>query len=217
MEVTDANDCSDSDTTTVVVYSKPTASASSNSPVCEGDTSELYGGPDDMASYSWTGPDGWTSNEQNPTRPDATLAMAGDYTLTVTDELGCTDSDTTTVEVYSKPTAGIEVDKTAAYALCPFDARLPAKIGDTVTYRFKVTNTGDVTLTGITVSDDLYGQVTIGTRTLAPGESTKGKLTHVVEEDDYPSVTDTATATGTDPSGRTVTDTDECTVQVRLE
>ena len=86
-----------------------------------------------------------------------------------------------------------------------------------MTYRFKVTNTGDVTLTGITVSDDLYGPVTIGTTTLAPGESTEGKLTHVVEESDMPSVTDTATATSTDPSGRTVTDTDECTVQVRLE
>ena len=105
LTVTDANGCTDSATTTVVVYSKPTATAGSNSPVCVGDTIELYGGPEGMSSYSWTGPGGWTSNEQNPTRPDATLAMAGGYTLTVTDANGCTDSATTTVVVYSKPTA----------------------------------------------------------------------------------------------------------------
>ena len=133
--------------------------------------------------------------------------------LTVTDSHGCTDSVSHDVTVYGA--AGIKVDKTAAYALCPFDARLPAKIGDTVTYRFKVTNTGDFTLTEITVSDDPYGPVAIGTTTLAPGKSTVGKITHVVVESDMPSITDTATATGTDPSGRTVTDTDECTVLVR--
>jgi uncharacterized repeat protein (TIGR01451 family) len=284
LTVTDAHGCTDFASITVIV-SKPTASASSNSPVCVGDTIELYGGPDNMASYSWAGPGGWTNNGQDPTRPDATLAMAGAYTLTVTDAHGCTDSDDVTVTVvasceatapdfsicqgttvndqlftdngascsgdctvslgynFDGNTAGvytytvtcvgdcggdtegtvtvrdctwIDVDKTAHYGgLCPFETR-PAKIGETVTYRFTVTNTGEVTLTGITVSDDLYGPVTIRTKTLAPGKSTVGKITHVLEEYDFPSVTDTATATGTDPFGRTVTDTDECTVHVEI-
>ena len=81
----------------------PVATASSNSPVCEGDTIELYGGPDGTASYSWVGPNGWTSNVQNPTRPNATLAMAGDYALSVTNANGCSDSDSTNVVVGAGP------------------------------------------------------------------------------------------------------------------
>ncbi|MCK4399118.1 MAG: DUF11 domain-containing protein [Methanophagales archaeon] len=111
----------------------------------------------------------------------------------------------------------IKVDKTVAVcALCPFESRLPVKIGDTVFYRYIVTNTGDVTLTGITVNDDIYGPVTLGKNTLAPGESTEGTITHVVVESDAPTVTDTATATGTDPLGGTVTDTDDCTINVAI-
>jgi Mg-chelatase subunit ChlD len=55
------------------------ASASSNSPVCEGDTINLTGGPAGMDSYSWTGPAGFTSSSQSPSRSSATLAMNGTY------------------------------------------------------------------------------------------------------------------------------------------
>ena len=75
------------------------ATADSNSPVCKGDTIQLDGDPDVMASYSWVGPGGWTSSLQNPTRSGATTDMAGTYTLTVTDTHGCVDSDTTGVVV----------------------------------------------------------------------------------------------------------------------
>jgi hypothetical protein len=74
------------------------ATASSNSPVNQGGTIQLYGGPAGM-TYYWTGPGGWTSEEQNPTRTGATTAMAGTYTLTVTNEYGCGDSATTNVAV----------------------------------------------------------------------------------------------------------------------
>jgi len=100
---------------------------------------------------------------------------------------------------------------------CPGSDPLAVNIGDTVTYCFNVTNTGDVTLSGITVNDDLYGHVTLGTTTLAPGESTEGTVTHIVVGSDAPSVTDIATATGTDPLGGTVTDTDPCTINVAKE
>jgi PKD repeat protein len=97
--------CTDDESTSVTVNTKPTATASSNSPVCEGATIELYGGPDGMTSYSWTGPGGWTSSSQNPTRTGATTAMAGTYTLTVTNSNGCTDDESTGVTVNTKPTA----------------------------------------------------------------------------------------------------------------
>ena len=99
LTVTDSHEYSDTETKTVTVYGKPAATASSNSPVPQGATIQLYGGPDGMASYSWTGPGGWTSSLQNPTRTNAAPAMAGTYTLTVTNGHGCSDGDTTSVIV----------------------------------------------------------------------------------------------------------------------
>jgi PKD repeat protein len=99
LTVTDKHGCSDNETKAVTIYGKPTATASSNSPVIQGATIELYGGPDCMVSYNWTGPGGWTSDVRNPTRPTATTGMAGTYTLIVTDSNGCTDDATTNVVV----------------------------------------------------------------------------------------------------------------------
>ncbi len=84
-------------------------------------------------------------------------------------------------------------------------------VGDTVTYCYNVTNIGNVTLTNVIVDDDIYGPVTLDKTTLAPGESTTGTLTHVVDKDDISPVTNIATATGPPPVGQNVTDTDDCT------
>jgi len=102
VSLTVSNACgSDVETKTgyITVDDAPTASASSNSPVSEGDDIQLYGGPDGMTTYSWTGPGGWTSSVQNAARTSAALATAGTYTLTVTNSNGCSDSDTTDVIV----------------------------------------------------------------------------------------------------------------------
>lgn len=57
----------------------------SNSPLCYGDELILqaidYSGAD---SYFWEGPGGWTSTQQNPTRPNATNEMSGTYSCTIT-------------------------------------------------------------------------------------------------------------------------------------
>ena len=105
LTVTDANGCSDSESTTVVVNAGPTATAENNGPVCAGGSVQLTGGPGGMASYSWTGPDGYTSNTQSPL---VNPAVAGLYTLTVTDANGCSDSESTTVVVNAGPTATAE-------------------------------------------------------------------------------------------------------------
>lgn len=77
--------------------------ASNSGPYCEGDTIHLFGGPDGMMSYQWTGPGGFTSILQNPTRPGATMAMSGTYRLIVTDSAGCVDTATTSVVVNYRP------------------------------------------------------------------------------------------------------------------
>jgi len=91
--------CTASDSTEVAVNPTPVAWASSNSPVEVGSTILLTGGPDGMTSYSWTGPDGFSSFEQSPSIPNAVLSMSGDYTLTVTTSKGCQDDATVSVTV----------------------------------------------------------------------------------------------------------------------
>ncbi|NSW93459.1 MAG: hypothetical protein HPY62_01990, partial [Bacteroidales bacterium] len=91
---------------TMTVNPVPAATASNNGPVCTGTPLNLTGGPAGMASYAWTGPNSFTSNQQSPVvSTSATLAMAGTYTLTVTSSNGCQAVATTNVVVYTAPVA----------------------------------------------------------------------------------------------------------------
>jgi hypothetical protein len=90
-------------TTTVVVNATPaTPSASNGGPYCEGSTIQLSTPTVAGATYAWTGPNGFTSSLQNPTR-SATTADAGIYSVTITVS-GCTSTaGTTTVVVNPIP------------------------------------------------------------------------------------------------------------------
>ena len=77
---------------------------SNEGPYCVGETIKLSARGQAGASYSWTGPGGWTSTTQNPTRPNCSMAMAGTYTCTIS--VGSqTNSATTDVVVVPQPTA----------------------------------------------------------------------------------------------------------------
>jgi len=79
--------------------------ASSNSPVCIGDPINLTVTDVEGATFEWTGPNGFTSMEQNPMIDMATEADAGDYTVVVTVD-GCPASiPPATVVVTPKPDA----------------------------------------------------------------------------------------------------------------
>ena len=81
------------------------ATASSNSPVCIGDPIMLMATAIDGATYEWTGPNGFSSDEANPTIENATTDDAGDYIVTITVD-GCPATlPPTTVEVTPKPPA----------------------------------------------------------------------------------------------------------------
>ena len=78
-------------------------SASNDGPYCEGETIQLHINEQPNATYLWTGPDGWTSTEPNPTRENCTLAMAGTYSIVTTVGAQTTPA-TTEVNVYQQPT-----------------------------------------------------------------------------------------------------------------
>ena len=73
-------------------------------PYCVGETIHLSVNAQEGATYSWTGPAGFSSNQQNPSRPNCTLNMAGTYTCTTT--VGSQSvTASTEVIIYPMPTA----------------------------------------------------------------------------------------------------------------
>ena len=107
--VTDALGCTASQTVPVNI-NFPNVVITSNSPQCTGNTLS-FSATAGMTSYAWTGPNGFNSNLQNPTLPNATTAATGSYTLVVTDALGCTASFVTSATIAQQPsltvTAGV--------------------------------------------------------------------------------------------------------------
>src|SRR5207302_10269237 len=84
---------------------------------------------------------------------------------------------------------GITVDKSGP---------AQAHEGDKVTYTFKVTNTGDVALTNVAVTDNILGSIgTIGN--LAVGESKTLTKDFTVPTPSTGAIVNTATAAGDDP------------------
>ena len=81
--------------------------ATNDGPYCVGETVTLFVTTQGGATYSWTGPNNFTSTSQNPTLPNCTLDMAGTYTC-VTTVNGQTTTGTTEVVIYAQPTANFD-------------------------------------------------------------------------------------------------------------
>jgi gliding motility-associated-like protein len=95
--ITQSNICKE----IVVINSSINVTAQSNSPVCEGDTIRITVNTIANATYSWTGPNGFTSSLQNIEIVNANIQNSGDYVLTVS-SASCGSTQTTiTVNVLS--------------------------------------------------------------------------------------------------------------------
>jgi gliding motility-associated-like protein len=83
----------------------PIASATAAGPFCVGGAINLNasGG----ASYSWSGPNGFSSNSQNPQIFPANINQSGTYSVTVTDANGCVNSASVNIQVASTPTVSV--------------------------------------------------------------------------------------------------------------
>lgn len=194
--------------------------------------------PTSIAAGEWNG-DGQLSSLvcDDP----ATVAPGDTYTCTATYGVTQTDVDNG-ADLSSEATAsgaGAQMTVTATgSASIPLVAHAPAlevvkthtvdgtyAVGDTVTYSIEATNTGNVTLTGVTIADDaasfggtgsLVAQ-TCDPSTLAPGETVSCEFTYVVTQADVDAqaeVSNSATASGVAPDGSTTTspaDTDTWT------
>jgi gliding motility-associated-like protein len=82
----------------------------SNSPLCSGNAISINLTATEAISYSWHGPGGFTSDEQNPEIPGADADNAGIYTVTVTAQFGCTSSGSTRVIIDPLPLVSMTGD-----------------------------------------------------------------------------------------------------------
>jgi hypothetical protein len=91
---------------------------SSDSPLCVGDTLHLTAEEITNATYTWTGPAGFTSNLRTPVIPNVTLAQAGDYSCVITVNSQTSPAAVTTVIINPLPDAAII---TTSVTTCPGD------------------------------------------------------------------------------------------------
>jgi uncharacterized repeat protein (TIGR01451 family) len=177
-------------------------------------------------TYTWPGAAGTL-------QPGETVTATATYALTQADVDAGAVSNTATASgdapdgstVTGDDTADIPVAQTPAIALSKtgaLAAGATGAVGDSVEYSFAAQNTGNVSLTGVTIADPLPGLSALtfawpGTPgTLLPGEVVTATARYVLTQADIDagSVVNTATASGDDPAGDPVTGDDTATVDV---
>jgi gliding motility-associated-like protein len=139
VETNTASGCTKSNSVVVTVIGSPVATGN-NGPVCIGNQLQLTG-PSGMTTYSWTGPNGFTSTIQSPVvSANASLAMAGSYIVTVTNSSGCSGTATTVVSVKDLPIPGL-ISSDPDNMFCS-GTRITFTASGGTSYNFRINSTG---------------------------------------------------------------------------
>jgi gliding motility-associated-like protein len=107
--------CSNSNTTTVVIDSTPLFPVlTSNGPICSGNPLNLTATSSTGTTYSWTGPNAFSSTLQNPSINPVTTPAGGTYSVTATSiytlpPLACTSAPVSTIAVVVDSTPMVPV------------------------------------------------------------------------------------------------------------
>ncbi|MFB7473588.1 GEVED domain-containing protein [Kitasatospora sp. NPDC056184] len=155
--------------------------------------------------------------------PGAVVTCTAEYTVTQAD-VDAGSVENTATAAGTPPGGGTPVTSDPSTAVVPFTPRPSLEVdkradkqrlvvGETLTYTYTVTNTGNVTLTGVTVNEGAFtgtGPLSPLTcpnapATLEPGRSATCTATYTVTQADVDAgrIDNAATATGTPPGGGT--------------
>lgn len=137
----DLNGCSFKDSTYAVVNAIPAKPVLNyNSPLCISQALNLIANTVNTATYSWTGPNSFTSNTQNPVRNSMQNADTGKYSATVTVN-GCT-SPVSDITVKINPVPFVNIMVTPGDTICSGDnasyLAIPSNHGGTPLYQWYV-------------------------------------------------------------------------------
>ncbi|MFT4305468.1 MAG: hypothetical protein QM604_01105, partial [Microbacterium sp.] len=181
----------------------------------------------DETSFSGTGELSAITCAATTLAPEESTSCTATYTVTqddidageITNTAVATGTDPSDVTVTSnEDDAEVIADQSASLSLVKSaDVETVDAVGDTVTYTFTVTNTGNVTVDDIAIGETAFSgsgtlsDIECDATTLAPAESTDCTATYTVTQDDIDAgeITNTAVATGTDPSEETVTSNED--------
>ena len=145
---------------------------------CAGESINLHAnvtGGKEPILFSWTGPNGYTSNDRDPVIPNATIAYSGTYTLTVSDWYGCAIApETVDVVVYPAPTVNAGPDQLYGCSATSLFT-LNGSVGGSAT-------SGTWTTSGDGTFDDIHSMTAI--YTIGTNDITAGSVTLTLTTDD---------------------------------
>ena len=127
--------CTDTEEITVTVGANLTPTLTADT-VCANQTLNLTSDVLNATSYTWTGPNGFTSSIQNPTINNAATAYSGTYSCTIVLN-GCSGTATIDALVNQVPTLSAITSQT----LCPFTNTNAVNFSGTTGATFNWTNT----------------------------------------------------------------------------
>ncbi len=122
------------------------APSSNATSFCIGQTLNLFAnltGGKAPFTFSWTGPDGFTSSLENPSIPNVTTANSGIYKLTITDGYGCAPvtASASPITVIDPPACSVSGPVT----LCPSStANIYTAPAGMTTYAWSITGNGSI-------------------------------------------------------------------------
>ncbi len=138
LTVTNANGCTGTASTAVVVNALPVCSVDGLSAICTGG-STVYTAAAGMSGYAWEGPGGFSGTTQS-----VTVSVGGTYTVTITNSNGCQSTCSKTLTVNPLPVCSI----TGTQAICAGSNSVFAAVGGMSSYAW----TGPGGFTGATQS-----------------------------------------------------------------
>ncbi|MEO0778601.1 MAG: hypothetical protein AAF146_18690, partial [Bacteroidota bacterium] len=213
--IVDVDGCTSdtSNTLTLVVNSLPSpptpTSDVAGGNYCEDDVIRLFASGSATATYEWTGPNGYTSNAQNPIILDANVSNNGTYQVAVTDANGCTSplSAALAITVNTNPVAPIVTNDGPVCGDGTNNITLTASgvvVGGTVDWydatATLVGSTNPLVLTNVTVADagDYYAIVSSAAGCTSPASATSTVVVDVVPTDNADAGTNQTLCNGTD-------------------
>ena len=116
LTVTDANGCTGTGSTTLIINDLPVITASNTGPYCAGSNMQLNASG--AATYAWSGPNNFTSLVQNPLVLNAASNSGGVYSVFAIDANGCTGTASTTITINSVPSLTAKVTDITCFGLC---------------------------------------------------------------------------------------------------